>query len=1590
MAGATAGGDLGVAKGRIEISSEAAVAAIKATVSELNKLKTVSPKVAESLAKLRDVSGLKSLGSESAKAGKALQQDLARGAVAAAKSLDTVETKSASTSAVIGKMSAAIATGAAAGGAALAAFAVKGVNAAGDLEQSIANISTIKPDIDTSAVFASLNEMQTRVPQTATQLGDSLYNIFSSVSVSQKEALQLVEEFSRSAVGAGTSAETFGTAALGVMNAYGLAVSDAQHISDVFFNTVNLGVVSGQELASSLGPVTQSAKAAGVSLDELGGFIAGITKEGGPASQNINNLNNFLQKITTKDAQKELNALGVATADATGAFRPTVDVLADLKLKLGDMTEAARTNALQAIFPDAQARIGAQTLISQLDFVKQAIDTNINSAGSATAAYEKMSQTFNSQVALAKNAFTALATTVGSALLPVLTDVIKNGLIPGIDSVRDFTEQITNSRAPLETFTRLLNNAVPGLGTASRNLVTMGSALSDALVPALAGASAATSAWALGKLATNIGAASVATKAWVLALSPLAVGATVIGVAIGALAYAVGQYNDQIDETTRKSLALDTTLKSNARVAGEFATTQAGQTEQGRDLLSTLGDLEGQYADLQTQLEKVKDPILDRDPNNTYEKRQAEIAKITDAQKELANRMGVTRNQIKELSDSEAAHAKAMEEAAAGTFKYQDAYERVGAAAEEAARRTQEALDLKAIDQFYGDLDKARDGAISALFGIVTAEADVQDQRETLAQSHEERLQAIYSEFGGQKAAEADKAGKERIRVEQENYTAELANANLSYAAQIDAQRRALGQMLIDRVNAMIGLNQVDAGRGAELINFYRREFGVIPTIAETAFAETAAAGDRFLRDNSVTMSQAAQDTQDAVRAATDLKTTYDNLRGLYEAEIRANTTDAEEKTGILDERLANLEKRVLVTIEANPELVGQTFDTLDELDAAVAEVRVARIHTEIDTGDTPARLQEMQGQVDTLNATPVYVPTSTNAPETTSALQDTITALDTLDRHPPVEKSVNTNAPVAAGEIRDTSTALDELDRHPPVHVSVTTDAASVAGALDAASGALARLQQRAANATTVRIHAEIDGPIEAHSPSPMELSLARTADLIKAMPTLQLRTDGIERFRDALSALSPDTFTGGFADTPAPLGLDNLRETFTAGLAELARQAREGSVDVAIEIADGLVRELDEKKPAIERAIQQPVIDALTEKLPPEARTVARTAGAGIVTDIVVGAATKLPALERSMVNPITGVLTDKLPAAARGPARAAGAAIQQDVQGGYAERQEDWQKAILNPIEGVLGAKPPPSTRTAAEVFGGTIADDITGGYADKKPIEQIVSSTVADWKRGVEAIRRALRDGGSRISDELLQDRFDAIGRQIAGGDENILDRLKLPSQSIQERLDGLGSDTGQSSAESFFQNWRDALDQLQPEAVVDLTDWWQSLRREAVAPALFALAEQTTFGGQTAIASLNTGLSSGLDGINSTVSSINEILASITRDVTVNIHANVDEVLQRHSPSIIEQTLMSIHSLAGSVPRVDLQSIGALAFRSQSIGAFQSARSVSNTTHAPVTNYHDVQVILPAGSSAATLHAARDGIREAYQSMGIPT
>lgn len=328
----------------------------------------------------------------------------------------------------------------------LLAGAAAAVKYAGDLESSVSKIRTIRPDFDGSRVYDGLSEMQTRVNQTSGELGDAAYQIVSSLDgIGEAATLNLAEKFGRGAAAAQTDAGQFGKAIIGAMAQFETGVDGADHVMDVFFNTVNRGIVDGAELANEFAAVGKSAKTAGVDLDTLGGLIVGVTKEAGPASQNINDLANYLQKFKTKDAVKGFEALGVQVK-RHGQYRPMLDVLGEFKTKFDQLNPVSKANLLQKMLPDMQAQRGLVTLLAQLDAVNKAASENKNSSGSYDAAAEVISKTFNDQLGIFQNTVRHVFEQIGKDALPHLTELVKwlgGYLVAAVTSARAAWESLS-------------------------------------------------------------------------------------------------------------------------------------------------------------------------------------------------------------------------------------------------------------------------------------------------------------------------------------------------------------------------------------------------------------------------------------------------------------------------------------------------------------------------------------------------------------------------------------------------------------------------------------------------------------------------------------------------------------------------------------------------------------------------------------------------------------------------------------------------------------------------------------------------------------------------------------------------------------------------------------------------------------------------------------------------------------------------------------------------------------------------------------------------------------------------------------------
>ncbi len=201
--------------------------------------------------------------------------------------------------------------------------------------KELTNVSTL---IDTTVISVeSLSkELLHLDPQlgNTTELTRGLYQAFSSGARTAEEAMELTTtsaKFGKAAlVDTFTAVDVLSTA----INAYGKETMTAMHASDVFFTTIKLGKVIGEELASSIGVSIPLFASVGIPLEELTSGLATMTKQGINAHKSTTQLNAIVNSFLkpSKAMIKQLKGVGYESGAAflaTEGLAGALDLIAE-------------------------------------------------------------------------------------------------------------------------------------------------------------------------------------------------------------------------------------------------------------------------------------------------------------------------------------------------------------------------------------------------------------------------------------------------------------------------------------------------------------------------------------------------------------------------------------------------------------------------------------------------------------------------------------------------------------------------------------------------------------------------------------------------------------------------------------------------------------------------------------------------------------------------------------------------------------------------------------------------------------------------------------------------------------------------------------------------------------------------------------------------------------------------------------------------------------------------------------------------------------------------------------------------------------
>jgi len=210
-----------------------------------------------------------------------------------------------------------------------------------DFGQALSNVVSIADDLEIDEVRKEITGLNSVLGK-STELTNSFYRAYSAgARGSAEELANFTGETAK--LGRAIRADQIATmkAVTKLMNSYGLAVSDAAEINDTLFQIVKQGDTTGQEIATTIGLVANSASVAGVSLDEMGAALAVLTRTM-ETSRAVVSLNQVITSFLdpTKEAKGVAKELGIelsATAIKNKGFAASI---AEINEKAGDNVEA--------------------------------------------------------------------------------------------------------------------------------------------------------------------------------------------------------------------------------------------------------------------------------------------------------------------------------------------------------------------------------------------------------------------------------------------------------------------------------------------------------------------------------------------------------------------------------------------------------------------------------------------------------------------------------------------------------------------------------------------------------------------------------------------------------------------------------------------------------------------------------------------------------------------------------------------------------------------------------------------------------------------------------------------------------------------------------------------------------------------------------------------------------------------------------------------------------------------------------------------------------------------------------------------------
>jgi TP901 family phage tail tape measure protein len=287
-----------------------------------------------------------------------------------------------------------------------------------DFDRNMRNVNSIAqlPERQFKRLKQSVLDLAGPTAQTPNTLAEGLYDLVSS-GFNADESLVILKRSALAASAGLTTTEVATKAVAAALNAYELPASRAGKVSDQLFETVNRGVLTFDQLATTIGDVLPFASQLHVGLDQVGAAISTMTKGGLSSAESTTRLKNVL--VTLIKPQKDLSKL-LKEMGTTGAELVEKKGLQGALEAILARTDGTK-ESVAALFPNIRA-LGGVLALTGIHAKSAAEDVAAfkDTTGATAKVLKEQEKSFGFQIQRAWASLQAVLIEIGTQVLPIV------------------------------------------------------------------------------------------------------------------------------------------------------------------------------------------------------------------------------------------------------------------------------------------------------------------------------------------------------------------------------------------------------------------------------------------------------------------------------------------------------------------------------------------------------------------------------------------------------------------------------------------------------------------------------------------------------------------------------------------------------------------------------------------------------------------------------------------------------------------------------------------------------------------------------------------------------------------------------------------------------------------------------------------------------------------------------------------------------------------------------------------------------------------------------------------------------------------